>query len=122
MIKIKRTNSDDLDFQALVSELNKDLAIRDGEDHSFSAQFNTIDAIKYVIVAYEGEIDVGCGAIKEFDESSVEVKRMFVPADKRGKGIASLVLNELEKWATELGNEKCVLETGCKQPEAIALY
>lgn len=122
MIKIKRTNSDDLNFQSLVSELDKDLAIRDGEDHSFYAQFNKIDAIKYVVVAYEGETAVGCGAIKEFDENSMEVKRMFVPAGKRGKGIASLVLNELEKWATELGSGKCVLETGCKQPEAIALY
>ena len=47
MYKIKRTNSDDLDFQKLVAELDKDLAIRDGEEHTFFAQFNKIFSIKY---------------------------------------------------------------------------
>ncbi len=122
MITIKRTNSDNADFQNLVRELDKELAIRDGAEHSFYAQFNKIDAIKYVVVAYEENESVGCGAIKSFDENSMEVKRMFVPLEKRGKGIASLVLQELENWAKELSFEKCVLETGLKQPEAIRLY
>ncbi|MBX7172664.1 MAG: GNAT family N-acetyltransferase [Pyrinomonadaceae bacterium] len=122
MITIKRTNSDNADFQNLVRELDKELAIRDGAEHSFYAQFNKIDAIKYVVVAYEENEPVGCGAIKSFDESSMEVKRMFVPLEKRSKGIASLVLQELENWANELGFTKCVLETGLKQPEAIRLY
>lgn len=122
MIEIKRTNSDNTDFQNLVRELDKDLAIRDGEDHSFYAQFNKIDAIKYVVVAYENNEAIGCGAIKSFDENSMEVKRMFVPENQRSKGIATIVLKELETWANELGFEKCVLETGLKQPEAIRLY
>jgi putative acetyltransferase len=122
MIKIKRTNSDDTDFQDLVRELDKDLAIRDGDEHDYYAQFNKIDAIKHVVVAYENNLPVGCGAIKAFDENSMEVKRMFVPENQRSKGIASIVLKELELWASELGFEKCVLETGLKQPEAIRLY
>jgi putative acetyltransferase len=52
----------------------------------------------------------------------MEVKRMFVVEEKRGQGIASKVLIELEKWAKELHYEKCILETGVKQPEAIRLY
>ncbi len=122
MYLLKRTNSDDPDFQALVEELDKDLAIRDGEDHSFFAQFNKINAIKHVVLAYENEQAVGCGAIKEYDADTMEVKRMFVPLEKRGKGIASGVLKELERWAKELGYQTCILETGMKQPEAIALY
>lgn len=127
MFNLKRTNSDDLDFQKLVVELDKDLAIRDGEDHSFFAQFNKIASIKYVVVAYQNSEAVGCGAIKEYesdinDLKIMEIKRMFVPLEKRGNGIASLVLKELEKWAKELGYKKCILETGLKQPEAIALY
>jgi putative acetyltransferase len=122
MITLKRTNSDDADFQKLVRELDKELAIRDGAEHAYYAQFNKIDAIKYVVVAYENDEKVGCGAVKEFDENSMEVKRMFVPEGKRGKGIASFVLQDLEKWAAELSFQKCVLETGYKQPEAIALY
>ncbi|HQU85933.1 MAG TPA: GNAT family N-acetyltransferase [Pyrinomonadaceae bacterium] len=122
MITIKRTNSDDADFQNLVRDLDKELAIRDGDEHAFYAQFNKIDMIKHVIVAYENETAVGCGAIKSFDENSMEVKRMFVPDNQRNKGIAMLVLKELEAWANELGFSKCVLETGLKQPEAIRLY
>lgn len=122
MYKIKRTDSDDSDFQRLVIELDKDLAVRDGEDHAFFAQFNKIAAIKHVVVAYEAGDAVGCGAIKEYEENVMEVKRMFVPLEKRGKGIASIVLGELESWAKELGYQKCILETGKKQPEAIRLY
>ncbi len=52
----------------------------------------------------------------------MEVKRMYTSPESRGKGIASAVLKELEKWAAELSYKKCLLETGKKQPEAIALY
>lgn len=122
MITLKRTNSNDENFQKLVRELDKELTIRDGEEHSFYAQFNKIDAIKYAIVAYQGEEPVGCGAIKEYEKEVMEIKRMFVPLERRGKGIASLVLEELENWARELNFGKCILETGEKQPEAIRLY
>lgn len=122
MYKIVRTNSEHLDFQKLVVELDKDLAIRDGEEHAFFAQFNKIDAIKYVVVIYENEMPIGCGAIKQYAENVMEIKRMFVSVDQRGKGIASLVLKELETWTKELGFTKCILETGFKQPEAIRLY
>jgi GNAT superfamily N-acetyltransferase len=122
MYKLVRTNSDNIDFQKLVRELDKDLAIRDGEEHAFFAQYNKIDAIKFVVVAYENEVAVGCGAIKEYEPNIMEVKRMFVSPNQRGKGIASLVLIELEKWAAELNYNKCILETGIRQPEAISLY
>jgi len=122
MYHLKRTDSDHPDFQSLVQELDKDLAIRDGEDHAFFAQFNKIKAIRHVVLVYENEQAVGCGAIKEYDADTVEVKRMFVPLEKRGKGIASGILKELECWAKELGYKTCILETGLKQPEAIALY
>jgi putative acetyltransferase len=122
MITLKRTNSENIDFQGLVVELDKDLKIRDGEEHSFFAQFNKIDAIKYVIVAYQGDKPVGCGAIKQYDENTVEIKRMFVPPEYRGQGIASLVLQALEAWSKELNFHTCILETGHKQVEAIRLY
>jgi GNAT superfamily N-acetyltransferase len=122
MYKINRTNTDDLDFQELVVELDKDLAIRDGEDHYFYAQFNKISAIKYAVVLYENEIAIGCGAIKEYEEDVMEIKRIFVRLEKRGNGIASIILKELENWTKQLGFKKCILETGIKQPEAISLY
>ena len=122
MITCLRTDCDNRDFQQLVSELDAVLRVLDGDQHKFYAQFNTIDQLKNVIVAYEGNVAVGCGAIKEFSENAVEVKRMYVSPNFRGQGIASKILNELENWAAELKYDTCVLETGNKQPEAIALY
>ena len=118
MITIVRTDSDNRDFVELVRHLDADLAIRDGEDHAFYAQFNKIDRIKYVVLAYENETPVGCGAIKEYGPNTMEVKRMYVPPESRNRGVASKILKELEKWAGEMGCTKCVLETGKRQPEA----
>lgn len=122
MINCIRTASNNQDFQNLVKELDKDLSIRDGEEHSFYAQFNKIDLIKHAIVAYENETPIACGAIKEYSPVIMEVKRMYVSENKRGQGFASTILKELENWAAELNYKKCILETGKKQPEAIALY
>jgi GNAT superfamily N-acetyltransferase len=122
MINCIRTDSESKDFQNLVRELDADLLIRDGEDHAFYAQFNKIDKIRYAIVASDNGIPVGCGAIKEYSPGIMEVKRMYVLSDRRGQGIASLILKQLELWAIELNFWKCILETGIKQPEAIALY
>ncbi len=119
---LKRTDYDNPDFISLVRLLDNDLHKRDGEEHSFYAQFNSISTIKHSIVAYEKEVPVGCGAIKLFDAQSMEVKRMFVIPEFRGKGVASQILKGLEDWARELQIKKCVLETGKRQPEAIALY
>lgn len=122
MISIVRTDSDNTDFIALVKLLDADLAERDGKDHGFYAQFNKIDKIKHVVVTYDNGLPLGCGAIKAFEEDAMEVKRMYTTPASRGKGIATQVLNALEIWAAELGYARCVLETGKKQPEAIALY
>jgi len=122
MIKIIRTNSDNKDFIELVKYLDVDLAERDGKDHPFYAQYNKIDKIKYVVVAYEKDKPVSCGAIKEYSSDTMEIKRMYTLPESRGKGIATKVLDELEKWTTELSYKKCILETGKKQPEAIGLY
>jgi putative acetyltransferase len=122
MIRLSRTNSEDPDFIKLVKLLDTGLAIVDGEDHSFYSQFNKIDKIRHVVVAYENEKPVGCGAIKEFEPGTMEVKRMYVSPDERKKGIASRILNELENWASELSCTMFILETGKRQPEAIGLY
>ncbi len=122
MITIVRASSDHKDFVDLVRFLDAELAKRDGDDHAFYAQFNTIDRIKYVVVAYENATPVGCGAIKEYDAKTMEIKRMYVPPENRNKGIASKILSALEHWAMELSYTRCILETGKKQPEAIALY
>ena len=122
MTTFNRTDSANTDFQNLVVLLDKDLQIRDGDQHSFYDQFNKIQMIRNVIVCYIDNRPIGCGAFKEYDQNKVEIKRMFVLPDYRGKGIGLDILNELEIWASELNYPECVLETGKKQPEAISLY
>ena len=61
----------------------------------------------------------GAGALRDGD---AEVKRMFVVAGHRGRGHARAVLAELERSAAAAGRRRTVLETGTRQPEAIALY
>lgn len=122
MLKLIRTDSDNKEFRQLIVLLDQDLKKRDGDEHSFFAQFNKIDNISHVIVAYKENIPVGCGAIKAYTPGIAEIKRMFVSEQHRGQGIAGLVLQELENWAAELGYSSCILETGLKQTEAIRLY
>lgn len=122
MVTIFRTNSDHSDFRLLVGQMDKDLQQRYGEEQAFFDQFNKLNQIRHVVVIYEDEQAIGCGAIKEFTPHVAEVKRMFVAPQYRGKGIALQVLAELEQWAQGLGYDSCILETGKKQPEAIRLY
>ena len=110
------------DFRDLVKQLDAELAIRDGKDHVFYSQFNSLDKIQHLVLAYDDGKPSGCGAIKKYSADTMEIKRMFVLSDHRRKGIAASVLAELEQWAAELSYTKCILETGKKQPEAIGLY
>lgn len=121
-ITLKRVDSLHPDIPPLISALDKELAIRDGDDHAFYAQFNKLDKIKEMVVAYADDLPVACGAIKIFAAQTMEVKRMYVRESMRGRGFAIKILEELEVWAAELGCNRCVLETGIRQPEAIALY
>ncbi len=122
MITLTRTNSADLNFLELVKALDAELKILDGDEHLFYSQLNKTNSIKHVIVAYENNIAVGIGAIRPYTSDTLEVKRMYVSEEHRGKRIATAILKELEKWAKELGYKKCILETGIKQFAAIALY
>jgi len=122
MLRFERTNSQSPEFINLVLQLDIEIGERDGKEYSFYQEYNKIDSIRYAIVAFDGEENVGCGAIKVFNDETMEIKRMFVSEEYRGKGIASELLRELESWVVELGYTICILETGKRQPEAIRLY
>ena len=122
MIELIRTDFQNTDFVELVKHLDADLKIRDGVEHGFYDQFNKINGLQNVVVAYENKQAVGCGAFKVHTDNFVEIKRMYVSVEGRRKGVASTILSELEHWAATLNFDKCILETGKQQPEAIALY
>lgn len=122
MIKIVRTNSKNEDFINLVKKLDAYLKITDGEEHSFYNQFNCIEFLDNVVLAYKNNVTLGGGAFKKFDANNVETKRMYTSMDYRNHGIATKILRELENWAFELGFISCILETGKRQREAVKFY
>ena len=121
-MKLRRTNSDDPDFRRLVVELDTYLAEIDGDEHAYFAQFNGLENIPNAVVAYDDDKPVGCGAFKMYSADAIEIKRMFVRPDHRGKRIGVLILAELEAWARELGYARSLLETGHRQAAAVRLY
>jgi len=121
-VEFLRTTSSNSDFRFLVTALDKDLYLRNGEGQLIYRQYNQVDHIKHVVLIYMDGNPVGCGCFKKFDNETVEIKRMFVLPEMRGKQLAAKLLQELEKWAIEEGYTKAVLETGLRQVEAIRLY
>lgn len=122
IIQLKRCSNTNKHFQQLIKQLNEEQAIRNGDKHDFYMQFNQINNLHQIVVAFNNNKPVGCGALKRFDENSLEIKRMFTIKNERNKGIAVKILKELEQWASELGFESCILETGTMNPEAIEFY
>ena len=120
-MKLLKTNSNHPDFQKLTRLFDDYLVEIDGDEKDFFAQYNQI-YIDNVIVCYEDDIAVGCGAFKEYEPTVAEIKRMFVLPERRGKGIASTVLNALEIWAKENGFQHAILETSNQLTNAISLY
>jgi len=121
-VGLVRSDSTNADFRSLIPHLDRELRDNDGDEADYYVQYNKVDDIKYVVIAYcDGEA-TGCGALKRYDDATIEVKRMFVSRGHRGKGIARAVLSELERWARELGYMWLILETGRTQAAAIRLY
>ncbi len=119
---LKRTNSSHKDFKFLVSLLDAYLRIIDGEEHDFYNSLNQLEPDVDSVICYINEVPVGCGAFKVLNGDTVEIKRMFVQPEYRGKGIALSILSELEKWAFEKKCNISLLETGNRMQDAVALY
>jgi len=121
-IVLRRTHPDDPHFQLLVADLDKDLWARYPAIQQNFTPFNKIEASARVIVAYAQDLPVGCGCFRSMEDETLEIKRMYVKPELRGKGIAKLILSELENWGKDEGFTQAKLETGNNQPEALAVY
>jgi putative acetyltransferase len=124
MISVKRTNPDDPSVLELIKKLDKELWERYPTDQAFFVGFNKLPEDARVVVAFNDEMPVGCGAFKPLKtpQNAVEIKRMYVDPSVRGRAIGVLLLENLEKWAKEDDFTIAQLETGDNQPEAIRLY
>ena len=121
-ILIKRVTNVNADFKNLVALLDQSLAITDGDEHGFYDQYNGLEEIHHAVVAYLNRIPVACGALKKWSTTAVEIKRMYTLPEYRGRGLGSQIIAHLANWTKELGYTRMVLETGKRQPDAIALY
>jgi GNAT superfamily N-acetyltransferase len=112
--------------QALIEALNADLRARYPEGdgmHYFRLDADEVRPGRGAfVVAYDAGTPVGCGAVRTIDTGIAEIKRMYVAPGVRGRGIAKRMLKVLEREARAIGVTKLLLETGTRQPEAIALY
>jgi len=121
-MEIRRTAGDDPDFLAVIQRLTAVLSELNGEQDGFYQQFNKVDPAATVVVGYHEGKAVASGAFRPMDEDKVEVKRMFVDPEVRGKGFAKAILKELETWAREDGYKQAVLETSKRLIPAVTLY
>jgi len=97
----------------------------------YPAESNHLDGIEALqrpnvlfLGAYLGDELVGCGAVKSLDDDGIygEIKRVFVLDAYRGRGVSKRLMQELEAHLRSNGIHTARLETGIRQPEAIALY
>ena len=93
----------------------------DNEAMSFNPRDATIPRSVFILATLDG-VPVGCGAVRPISGEVVEIKRMYVREMARGLGIGRAILAELERLAVSFGYSRIALETGVRQPEAIALY
>ena len=87
----------------------------------FDPALVSVAASVFLIARIEGRA-VGCGALVPMEDKIVEIKRMFVLPNERGRGVAKKILQTLQAYAQEFDYDRIRLETGIKQPESIALY
>lgn len=82
--------------------------------------------IAVFVVAYDdvAGTPIGCGAFRDLvdERPTVEIKRMYVRPEYRGRKIGQLILRDLETRARERGAVRARLETGTRQPDAVRLY
>lgn len=125
MISIRREDLTSENSQMLIAALNAELGARYPGDGSTYFRLDA-DEVRpgrgAFVIAYEEDTPVGCGAVRLIEPAVAEIKRMYVRSDVRGRGIARRMLEVLENEARLLGVTKLLLETGGRQPEAIALY
>ena len=118
----KIVDTADPDFLHLVTLLDRELDQACPQAHQLCEQYNKVDAILAVVLVYQEETPVACGAFKQFDTDTVEIKRVFVQENYRDRGVAKLLLAGLERIAKEMGYSSAVLETGRHLLASVALY
>jgi hypothetical protein len=121
-VTIQRTTSNDKDFQLLIQKLDHELWNELQEDQAQYDQYNKVPDLNTVAIVYVNHQPAASGCFKKYNANTVEIKRMFVVKEHRGKGLSKIILAELEDWAIEEGFKYAILETSIHFLPATTLY
>lgn len=116
---VRLVEVDSPDFAVLASALVEEL---DERYPGLSEEEPPPQDLLVVVVAYDGDAPVGCGALRELEPGVGEIRRMFVLPEARGQGAARRILDTLEAHGRLMGYSSMRLGSGVRQPEALALY
>lgn len=122
-VALRRVGPTDRDLHQLIKHLDEELLTRYPSEGIYGLDFDSPEVEQMTfIVAYLSEKPVGCGALRPLEDGYCELKRFYVDPSQRRQGIASAMLRMLLQQARDEDYDYMRLETGPRQPEAIALY
>ena len=123
-MKFEYTDGHNKDFIELCHGLDEFLneLVGGEENRAEYIQYNKLDDIHDVVIAYDNDIPVGSASFKKYDDENAEVKRVFVKEEYRGQGISNELMKMLEQRAREKGFKYFILESGEPLVSAMALY
>lgn len=129
-LRIERVGFGHPDALRLIAAVQQEYVVRYGGEDETPLDPAMFDPPRgSFFVGYLGEAAVVSGAWRRRGDvealgctATAEIKRMYVAPEGRGRGLARAMLAHLEATARQAGAEAAILETGTKQPEALALY
>ena len=125
-LRVDRASIESTEALALISALNAELSAAYADVAGANHFRLDIDEVApgngAYLIAWRGGTAIGCGAVRRIDESTAEIKRMYVIPSERSSGVGRQIVASLEREARALGADQLVLETGTRQAAAIALY
>jgi len=122
-VRLRAVGYDDPVAVHLVERVQQEYVVRYGGRDAAPvdpAEFSPPDGL-FLVAEVDG-VPVGCGGWRVHAPGVAELKRMYVEPAVRRHGVARRLLTALEYTAAAAGHRHLLLNSGGRQPEALALY